>query len=446
MSKKGNNGIKRKLPLWKKALFSILGIGAVCAITIGALGLNLLNRISRPTDETDFTPPVEAEFTPEVTDEAPHMTPTPTRTPAPVPTATASLTPTPTPEPLPLSEYREQTVLTQEQLDLFERHNNDSRYVNVLLIGADRRAEKGRYNADTMMVATVDTVNGRLKLTTLMRDMLVNVPGFGYRKLNSTVALGGVELLYQTIEENLHLKLSDYVMVDLHSFVEVVDAIGGVTVEMTAEEISAANDCIAGLNKQLGVEDTWDGFIFAEAGPIKLNGKQALGYARIRKLDSEFVRTGRQFQILNMVFAKARKMGVSAQYDLLYKILPLVETSMTNEEIIAAAAKVLSIDTKGLLYFRVPVEGYFENGKWEKHFVFFCDLPGMGIKLHEFIFDSADNPKTAEVLTPNPSLPPRTPSPVAGENQGGSNIAEGLFGGENTVGFGGQNQDDGQDE
>ena len=141
--------------------------------------------------------------------------------------------------------------------------------------------------------------------------MLVDVPGHGYRKLNSTVALGGVELLYQTIEHNFHLKLNDYVMVDLHSFVDVVDAIDGVTVEMTAEEISAANDCIAGLNKQLGVEYLWDGFIFADPGPVHLNGKQALGYARIRKLDSEFVRTGRQFKVLNMIFAKFRKFSVT---------------------------------------------------------------------------------------------------------------------------------------
>ena len=193
-----------------------------------------------------------------------------------------------------------------------------------MLIGADRRATKGRYNSDTMMIATVDTVNNRLKLTTLMRDMLVDVPGYGYHKLNSTVALGGVELLYQTIEHNFHLKVDRYVMVDLHSFVDVVDAMDGVTVEMTAEEISAANDCIAGLNKQLGVDYAWDGFIFADPGPVKLTGKQALGYARIRKIDSEFARTKRQYNLLNMVYAKFRSFGMKKQYELLYKLLPLV--------------------------------------------------------------------------------------------------------------------------
>ena len=200
------------------------------------------------------------------------------------------------------------------------------------------------------------------------------------------------------------------------------------TVEMTAEEISAANDCIAGLNKQLGVDYAWDGFIFADPGPVKLTGKQALGYARIRKIDSEFARTKRQYNLLNMVYAKFRSFGMKKQYELLYKLLPLVETSMTNEEILSAAASVLQTGAKGLLYYRLPVEGLHQNGKWEKHFVFFCDLPAMSVKLHEFIFDSAQKPETAAVLTPNPSLPPRTPTPTGylfDENQ---NNGGGLFG------------------
>ena len=178
-----------------KVLIILLGAIAVLGLTVAALGLNLLNRISRPGSPTPE--PVESSLpSPELTDEAPHMTPTPTRTPVATPTPEPEATPAPT--PAPLSEYYEQTPLTAEQLAQFDADNNDDRYVNVLLIGADRRATKGRYNADTMMIATVDTVNNRLKLTTLMRDMLVDVPGHGYRKLNSTVALGGVELLYET--------------------------------------------------------------------------------------------------------------------------------------------------------------------------------------------------------------------------------------------------------
>lgn len=391
-----------------KAALIIACVLLVLLIAAALLALNLLNRLSRPNEP--FLPDPDATVTAEQTDEVPDMTPTPTRTPTLASTPAADSLPTPT--PVPLSEYYEQTELSEEQLNQFEQDNSDTRYVNVLLIGADRRATTGRYNSDTMMIATVDTVNDRLKLTTLMRDMLVNVPDYGYRKLNSVIALGGVELLYQTIEENFHIALTDYVMVDLHSFVDVVDAVGGVTVEMTAEEISAANDCIAGLNKQLGVEYTWDGFIFAEAGPVHLTGKQALGYARIRKIDSEFVRTNRQFKLMNMIFAKFRTFNVAEQYELLYTLLPLVETSMTNEEIISAAAKLLSTNQRGLIYFRLPIEGLYQNGKWEKRFVFFCDMGAMSIKLNQFIFHDAEEAEEAVEQTPNPSLPPRTPSPT----------------------------------
>ena len=76
--------------------------------------------------------------------------------------------------------------------------------------------------------------------------------------------------LFDTIEENFHITLTQYVLVDFYMFVDVIDALGGITINMTAEEISAANDCIAGLNKQLGVEYLWDGFIFADPGPCLL--------------------------------------------------------------------------------------------------------------------------------------------------------------------------------
>ncbi len=399
---------KRRIHTGVKAVLISAGVLLILLIAAAILGIKLLNRLSRPNEPSLSEP--DAAITADVTDEVPDMTPTPTRTPSSESTPAADSLPTPT--PIPLSEYYEQTELSEAQLAQFEQDNNDTRYVNVLLIGADRRETTGRYNSDTMMIATVDTVNDRLKLTTLMRDMLVNVPGYGYRKLNSVIALGGVELLYQTIRENFHITLNNYVMVDLHSFVDVVDAIGGVTVEMTAEEISAANDCIAGLNKQLGVEYTWDGFIFAEAGPVHLTGKQALGYARIRKIDSEFVRTSRQFKLLNMIFAKFRTFNAVEQYELLYTLLPLVETSMTNEEIIAAAAKLLSTSQRGLIYFRLPVEGLYQNGKWEKRFVFFCDMGAMSIKLNQFIFHDAEEAEEAIEQTPNPSLPPRTPSPA----------------------------------
>ncbi len=377
----------------------ILG-GVLLAAILGAsaLGMNLLGKLNRQADM--------------VFEDENAITYTPTPAPTPIATPAAGATPSPTPEPtpLPLSELYEQTILDADTLAYMEANLQDSRFINILLIGVDRRGSSGNSRADTVMVATIDQKNGRLKLTSLMRDMLVNTPGYGYGKMNTAAARGGVGLLMDTINENLHLNLTEYVLVDFNMFEDVIDALGGVTVAMRAEEISAANDCIAGLNKERGTADLWDGFIFAEAGNVKLTGKQALGYARVRKIDSDFSRGNRQFKILNAAFAKFKAADLAKQYKLLDKILPLVETNISNARILECAASALGVDTKGLLHSRVPVDGFYQNGTWERSFVFLTDMPANALALHQFIFDSQEEAGEAKVLTPGASLPPRTPT------------------------------------
>ena len=381
-----------------KFTIAILAVIAVCLIIILLLGMRLLNSVSR-SDELIFEEAAE-DFI---------ITPPPA-TPSPTPESTPSPTATPEPTPLPMEELYQQTRHSDEVIKRLDEEAADERYINVLLLGVDRRGGKSISNTDVMMVATIDTVNNRLKLTTLMRDMLVNIPGEGYGKLNSAAVKGGMELLFETLNTNFHLNLSEYVLVDFRMFEEVVDALGGVTVRMTAEEISAANDCIAGLNKERGIEYLWDGFIFANEGNVKLTGKQALGYARVRKIDSDFSRTNRKFKILNSVFARFMKADAAKQYSLLEKVLPLVETNMTNQRIIECATKALGMDVAGLQYCRVPFDDTYKSTKYERKSVVMVDVPANALAMHDFIFLSADEVEEAKLLTPGESLPPRTPT------------------------------------
>ena len=179
----GTQTAKKKLPLLLRILLALLALAFVLGAVVACLGLDLLGRISRPAEDG-----FAAAGTPEPEDEyAPDQTPTPTRTPELTPTPHPSATPRPT---LPVSEYYEQTYLTDAQLAKMAENNASDEFINVLLIGADRRSKKGSYNSDTMMIATIDKRHGTLKLTTLMRDMLVNIPGHGYGKLNSAAARG----------------------------------------------------------------------------------------------------------------------------------------------------------------------------------------------------------------------------------------------------------------
>ncbi|MBQ4610505.1 MAG: LCP family protein [Clostridia bacterium] len=376
-----------------RILLAVIGIALIAAVI---LGMNLLNSLNRPGDIPIF----------EATEDDILITP------APLPTFDATPAPsaTPAPTPIPMSEVYEQTWLDPVTISNMEKNKSDERYIHVLLIGVDRRSSSGNSNTDTMMISTIDTVHNSLKLTTIMRDMLVNIPGVGYGKMNSAAVRGGTELLFETINSNFCLDLTEYVLVDFSMFERIVDEIGGVTVKMTAEEISETNDCIAGLNKQRGIADTWDGFVFAEEGNVKLTGKQALGYARVRKIDSDFSRTERQYKLLNNIYAKFRSLDAAKQYKLIEDILPMVETNMTNQRIIDCAAKVLGMDVGGMLYCRIPAEDTYESAKYERKSVVLADMPANAALLHQFIFLSAEEAEEAQVLKPGASLPPRTPT------------------------------------
>ncbi len=379
----------------RKLIWILLAVILCAVAAVIIFGMSLLNNINRPGNTPIFQADQEDII----------ITPAPA-TPSPTPAPSA----TPAPTPIPMSELYEQTWLDPVTFANMQKNKTDDRFIHVLLIGADRRSSSGNSNTDTMMIATIDTVHSSLKLTTIMRDMLVNIPGEGYGKLNSAAVKGGLELLFETLNSNFSLNLSEYVLVDFSMFESIVDEMGGVTVRMTAEEISAANDCIAGLNKERGIADTWDGFIFAEAGNVKLTGKQALGYARVRKIDSDFSRTERQYKLLNNIYAKFRSLDKAKQLALIQDVLPFVETNMSNQRIIDCATNILGMDIGGMLYYRIPADETYESAKYDRKSVILADITANAAALHQFIFLSAEEAEEAKVLKPGASLPPRTPT------------------------------------
>ncbi len=397
---------KKRGVLFKVLLGAALLLGgAVIAVLL--LGGTLFLRMSRPGD-TVFAE--EDNGTPAPTIMA---TPTPVPTPVVTPEPGATPSPTPVPTPQPLHDLYPQTFLTDAQKAAIQAQNaNTSEYTNILLVGVDRRGTRGNSNADVIMVASIDRHNGRLKLTSLLRDLYVPIEGYEPSRINSAAAKGGIPLLMKTVNAALQMDIKNYVLVDFSMFEDIVDKLGGVTVRMSAEEISAANDNIAGLNKQRNVSYLWDGFIFAEPGNVRLTGKQALGYARIRHLDSDFVRTNRQFKVLTAIFAKFRSKNLTKQYELLYDLMPMVETDLTPAQIIDIAISALSMDTQGLLHMAVPQEEHYKSGRIGGSSVLIMDMPMHAWLVHRFIYTSVEEPEEAKVLSGGKSLPPRTPGPT----------------------------------
>lgn len=389
----------------------LVGVGiavGVLVIAVVALGGMLLSRLSRPGTPA-FAPATPSPTAVVTVAPTPVVTPEPGATPSPTPIPT----PSPVPTPLPLSELYPQSLLTSAQQAAIKAQNaNTKEFINVLLVGVDRRGTRGDSNADVVMIATIDKKNGRLKLSSMLRDLYVPIPGEEPSRLNAALAKGGISLLKQTINDVLQVQVDNYVLVDFSMFEKIVNKLGGVTVRMTSAEISAANDNIAGLNKQRGADYLWDGFIFAEPGNVKLNGKQALGYARIRHIDSDFVRTNRQFKVLNAIFAKFRSKNVAQQYELLYDLTPMVETDLTNTQIIDCAISALTLNTNGLLHATIPYEGLYKSGRVKGSSVLLFDMPATAWRLHDFIYTDVSAPEEAKLLSGGKSLPPRTPAPT----------------------------------
>lgn len=241
--------------------------------------------------------------------------------------------------------------------------NSDENVINILIVGNDYREEK-YYDAagltDTMIIATMDKKHKNLKLTSLMRDMLVDIPDHGSNKLNAANSFGGIELLYKTIAQNFNIELDGYVEVGFDAFEKIVNAVGGVEVELTESEASYLNTTNYISKKR---------FRNVVVGKQKLNGNQALGYCRIRKsgvttvtgLIDDYGRTWRQRTIISGVFNKIKSLSLPECLDLANDILGEVTTDLTNDAIISYMKDVIFMGTTEVSQLQIPISGYFRS-------------------------------------------------------------------------------------
>lgn len=181
-------------------------------------------------------------------------------------------------------------------------------WYHFLLIGTDTRQDvdnAGR--SDTMIIASVQSSTGKIKLASLARDMWVTIPGEGENKLNAAHSWGGPDLLLETLRQNFGIHLNDYVSVNFYGLIDIIDAMGGVEVEITSAEAGVINSSVAKEHPHVKVTRV-------KEGKAHLCGVQALSYARIRKLDSDFGRTSRQRKLIG---AMVEKLGQLNPFQLL---------------------------------------------------------------------------------------------------------------------------------
>ena len=233
--------------------------------------------------------------------------------------------------------------------------NHDT--VNVLIFGLDGRDNVEGDRSDTIMIASADFETGDIKITSLMRDTYTYINDtYGYDKLNSAYSYGGSDQAITTINENFDTAITDYVTVDFTCTTEMVDAVGGVTVNIESQdELDWVNIYLADVNTQLGTySENVPGI-----GEQVLNGNQALAYCRIRYVgNGDFDRTERQRVVMEQVLQKALDLNPIAQFHLIQEVLPYVDTSLSNREFITYLANVFFMHDYTIEQDRLPTDEY----------------------------------------------------------------------------------------
>lgn len=256
---------------------------------------------------------------------------------------------------------------------------SSDKVVNILLIGTDKRSystEDGR--SDSTMIATIDGKHKRLKVTSLMRDMYVSIPGHEDNRFNAAYSFGGVTLLYQTIAQNFGIKLDGYVQVDFVAFKGVINQIGGVKVDLTEWECNFLKNKYPDYGRAQKLK----------AGTNRLNGWLALAYSRIRYDENgDFGRTQRQRNIIQGAFKKIKSMPMSKIQKLMKNISEYITTDLTNKEILSYISNVLFMGTLDIDQFRLPVDGNYTDETIRGMEVLVLDLPVNKQALSEFIFE-----------------------------------------------------------
>lgn len=252
--------------------------------------------------------------------------------------------------------------------------SNDN-VVNILLIGADQMDE-GAQRSDSMMLLSIDKDTKTVHLVSFLRDLYLEIPTLGKNKLNASFSKGGAALTMQTLENNFRINIDKYIMTDFSNFSAIIDKMGGLDIEMTKEEAAYMNKIIHTKCKE---------------GSNHLNGASALYFSRMRYLDSDFGRTGRQRQVIETMLSKMKKQSPTELTKMMYDYAPLVTTNLSDSELLylCSIGHEITNNTPKTMY--VPAKGTYEDKNLDVGAVLVPDLEKNCEKLREFLYGEDAN-------------------------------------------------------
>ncbi len=250
------------------------------------------------------------------------------------------------------------TVETGERYEHGVQTMQDDDVRNILLIGTDTRSVSDKGRADTVILLTINSRTKELYVTSFMRDSYVDVPGYGFTKLNASYRYGGAELLMDTLEVNFKVDIDEYVYVNFDSFSKIVDAVGGIEITVTDAEAEGMKPPMAEQNDLLGNPRGTD--YLSGGGTYTMNGNQALAYARLRYVgNADFQRTERQREVIRKIFEKAKDLSIGELDGFLSACASSVTTNMSKKDMYLLSLRLLPLMKYDFNELRIPCDdGY----------------------------------------------------------------------------------------
>lgn len=232
----------------------------------------------------------------------------------------------------------------------------DKDIYGLLIIGSDRRDKTWNGNADAIILATINRKTQKIIFTSFCRDTYAEIPGYGARKINHAYAVGGGELLSQTIRNNFGLQVDNFVAGDWPMAAAAIDLFGGVEIDVKDYELSQLKSCISGVCRMIGVNAA--DYQVTAAGLQHLNGAQAVAYSRIRKAgNGDYERTERQRRVLTYLLEHLSLADLAAVTQRLDDTLADLSHNFSAANAVALAAQYAAVKNYEIVSTRIPYDG-----------------------------------------------------------------------------------------
>lgn len=242
-----------------------------------------------------------------------------------------------------------------------ETVNKEDGVLDILLIGVDNRSS-GKFTgrSDVLMVLRIDTNTKELKLVSFMRDTLVEIEGHDKNRINTAYHFGSIELTYQTMKDSFGISPDYYTVVNFYGMEDIIDALGGVDINIESKEISCLNGSVDEINR---IDSAGKVSHISSSGMQNLNGRQAVAYMRIRKVGGDAARVNRQQVVLDALFNKATSIDIGQIPSLISALAQYVRTDIPINKMLDIGLAVLGMKDSGLQRFSYPDE--YDNGGYK---------------------------------------------------------------------------------